>query len=220
MSGDDDVQNVTNETVRIPPNRIRKLNLFLARLFLVAVSYFFLVVFLAGSPLLATLSVFALATSAVLSFFSFLELLSSLATPALRSDTTGITDATGPLPGGLVHWEEISGISESVVDEEPVLLFHLKDTEAYLNRLSEPKRSLLAASIPIYGTPCVVSQNDIGIPIAEAQRLLEEARQRFGVVSIPEAVPAVVTTPTAHWWTAVPPEERKAQPLRNGSADR
>lgn len=219
MSGDNAVQNVTTEAVHIPPNRLLHLNQLLQRLFLVACSYFFLVVFLVNSPLLATLAILGLAAASVLSFCSLVNLVFSFGTTALQSDANGITDATGPLPGGLVRWEEISGISESTVDFDPVLLIHLKDVDTYLSRLSEPKRSLLSASIPLYGTPCVVSQNDIGIPIAEARQLLEEARQRF-VVPATQAIPDVATAPTAHWWTAVPPEERKAQPLRNGSADR
>lgn len=220
MSGENYALEQSDNVVRIAPNRLLKLNQLLRRLLIVASSYFLLVVFSANQPLLALFAIFLLTISATLSAYSFLELLYSLATTALRADANGITDATGPLPGGLVRWEEISGISESIVDEESILLFHLHNTQAYLDRLPEPKRSLLAASIPIYGTPCVVSQRDIGIPIAEAQRRLEEVRGKFVVQPSVPNQSAVSTAPTAHWWTAVPPEERKAQPLRNGSADR
>jgi hypothetical protein len=62
-----------------------------------------------------------------------------------------------------------------------------------------------------------VAQSDIGVSTGEARRTLEEVRQQF--VPVPVA-PNISAAPTAHWWTAVPPEERKAQPLRNGSSDR
>lgn len=216
MSGENYALEQSDNVVRIAPNRLLKLNQLLRRLLIVASSYFLLVVFSANQPLLALFAIFLLTISATLSAYSFLELLYSLATTALRADANGITDSTGPLPGGLVRWEEISGISESIVDEESILLFHLHNTQAYLDRLPEPKRSLLAASIPTYGTPCVVSQRDIGIPVAEAQRLLEEVRGQFVVQPSVPNQSTVSTAPTAHWWTAVPPEERKAQPLRSG----
>ncbi|MBC7808554.1 MAG: hypothetical protein H7145_20670 [Akkermansiaceae bacterium] len=209
-----------NGVVRIPPNRLLKLNQLLQRLLIVASSYLLLVIFSLGQPLLALLAVLLLTASSTLSLFSFLELLYSWATTALRADADGITDATGPVPGGLVRWDEISGITESIAHEEPVLLLNLYNPQAYLDRLPELKRSMLSGSVSVYGTPCVVAQSDVGIPIGEAQRRLEEARQRFVTASVGPTTTTIPTAPTAHWWTAVPPEERKAQPLRNGSSDR
>ncbi len=214
------------QPVRIPPNRLQKLNQLLRRLLVVAFAYFLLMLFGVGQALFAILAVFLLTAFATLSLYSFLEWVRSWVTTALRADQHGVTDATGTLPGGLVRWEEIAHIAEGNpnaeggLPDEPVLLLHLHDTQAYLARLPEPKRSLLAASVPRYGTPCVVAQSDIGVPIAEARRTLEEARQRFAPVPVTPNISAAATAPTAHWWTAVPPEERTAQPLRNGSSDR
>ncbi|MBC8139502.1 MAG: hypothetical protein H8F28_26790 [Fibrella sp.] len=219
MSGENDVPKPENEVVRIPPNRLQKLNQLLTRLFVVASAYFLLALSTAGQPLLALLAIFLLTASATLSVFSFMELIYSWMTTALRADANGITDATGPVPGGLVRWDEILGITESTVNDEPILLFHLYNTQAYLDRLPEMKRAMLAGSVSVYGTPCVVSQSDIGIPVAEAQLRLEEARQRFVRVPVLPVTSTVSTAPTAHWWTAVPPEERKAQPLRSGLGD-
>ncbi len=153
--------------------------------------------------------------------FSLSNWVATWTVPALLGDAEGITDATGTAHGGLVHWHEISGFAEATVSGQPALLIHLHDPLAYLDRLPKAKRALLAGSVPVHGTPCIVGQNDIGIPVAEALSLLEAARARFAAVPVP--VPAFVNgasvLPATRWWTAIPPEERNVQPLRN-NADR
>ena len=144
-------------------------------------------------------------------------------TPALTANEHGITDATGAVPGGLVYWNEIAAIDTVKSPSETLLLLHLRDPDAYLARLPEPTRRLLAGSVSIYGTPCVVAQNDIGVPVAQALQTLTEARVQFAGLRVPlaaavgsatveAATPTVSNTASpAHWWTAVPPEERAAK---------
>ena len=144
----------------------------------------------------------------------------TLTTPALLADEYGITDATGTVPGGLVYWNEIAAINTIETPAESLLLLHLHNTEAYLARLPEPTRRMLAGGANTYGTPCVVAQSDLGVPVGEALQILTEARARFAGVRTAAALPASVAeaTPTvaatAHWWTAIPPEERTAKPTQ------
>ncbi|MBC8141983.1 MAG: hypothetical protein H7Y38_11145, partial [Armatimonadetes bacterium] len=158
----------------------------------------------------------------------------SLTTPALVADEYGVTDATGAVPGGLVYWNEIAAIETVETPAETLLLLRLHDTPAYLARLPEPTRQMLTGGASHYGTPCVVAQSDLAVSVGDAMRTLTEARARFVRQPIPVAVPVATiydapastvaapatTVSKAHWWTAVPPEERVAKPIqqvgRNG----
>lgn len=147
-------------------------------------------------------------------------------TPALTANYDGITDATGTVPGGLVYWNEIADIETVETHGERLLLLRLFDTDAYLARLPDATRKLLSGSAAVYGTPCVVAQGDLAVPVGEARDILLAARARF----VPQAVPLaamgeqgatpVATTEAAtpaipaHWWTAIPPEERAAPPTQ------
>ncbi len=158
----------------------------------------------------------------------------TLTTPALLADEYGITDATGAVPGGLVYWDEIAAINTIETPSETLLLIQLHDTPAYLARLPEAARLMLAGGANFYGTPCVVAQSDLAIPVGEALQTLTEARARFARQPVPVAATVSASAATsydapastiatastvsvvsgAHWWTAVPPEERVAKPIQ------
>lgn len=133
-------------------------------------------------------------------------------TPALRLTDAGITDATGCVTGGFVSWSEVRSVSKVWLRDHHALAIQLFDNDAYLARLPAWKRSLLASNIAAFGTPCLVSEVELAITIDQAKAAIEGAH---GDATRP-AVTQAPSEPPAHWWTAVPPEERAVVPLRNG----
>lgn len=141
--------------------------------------------------------------------------------PALSADAEGITDDTHEIPGGLVRWDEIKDIEEKMLAGDNSLIIHLHDPAAYMRRLPEWKQALLAGNLQQFGTPCIVGQSSLGLPISDVRNWLEMARmyhtRSYIQPNVGESNRASTVAPTVapgRWWTAVPPEERKAQPLQ------
>ena len=131
--------------------------------------------------------------------------------PALLLTEEGIIDATGIVTGGLVRWHEISGVREVQVFGQRSLALDLHDTEGYLDQLPGWKRSLLTGNARQYGTPCIVAQSDLAVPLDQARMAIEYARQPQAVSTL-QSLPAAST---GHWWTAIPPEERRQTLVRS-----
>ena len=131
-------------------------------------------------------------------------------TPALLLTDAGITDATGIVTGGMVRWSEIRSVSQVRIRGHTSLAIELTDDAAYLARLPLWKRSLLSANVTIFGSPFLVSEEELAIPLNEVRALVEatwRASREAGCVS-PDA------GTVRHWWTAVPPEERAVVAVR------
>ncbi|MBC8139503.1 MAG: hypothetical protein H8F28_26795 [Fibrella sp.] len=132
-------------------------------------------------------------------------------TPALRLTEEGITDATGSITGGSVYWDEILSVSKVRVADHYSLAVQLTDNSAYLARIPAWKRLFLSPNIAAYGTAFLVSESELAVPLDQAILAIENAQQCFKEVPVTEAPPQ----PSAHWWTAIPPEERIVVSLRS-----
>lgn len=132
-------------------------------------------------------------------------------TPALLLTEEGITDSTGTLTGGLVHWSEVQSVSKVWMTDHYSLAIQLTDNKAYLARLPGWKRFLLSPNIALHGTPFLVSQSELAMSVDQAKAIIESAYPRSIQTSVAETSPP----PVAHWWTAIPPEERGVVPLRS-----
>ena len=132
-------------------------------------------------------------------------------TPALLLTDEGITDTTGILTGGLLRWSEVRSVSQIRVQGQQSLAIQLVDNATYLARLPAWKRFLLASNIALSGTPFLISETELAVTLDQAKTAIENAHHPAIKSAAQEAPPQ----PVAHWWTAIPPEERVVLPLRN-----
>lgn len=132
-------------------------------------------------------------------------------TPALIITDEGITDATGIVTGGLIRWDEVESVSKIALHGHYSLAIQLTDPSKYLARLPRWKRLLLSPTAAEFGTPCLIAETELAVPLDQARLAMESARVRF---EAPDAEP--VGAPAAHWWTAIPPEERNVVSLTRG----
>ncbi len=132
-------------------------------------------------------------------------------TPALVITDEGITDTTGIVTGGLIRWSEIQSVSKIALHGQHSLAIQLTDPSQYLARIPRWKRFLLAPTAAEFGTPCLIAETELAVPLDQARLAMESAWARCGMQ---DGEP--VSAPAAHWWTAIPPEERTVVPLMRG----
>jgi hypothetical protein len=105
--------------------------------------------------------------------------------PGVIIDSSGITDHSGALSGGLIPWHNVSEIVErsvqaSIASKQKFVTIMLKDPEQYIQNEANPvKRKLMSMNAKGYGSPVHISTNGLTIKHEALLQLLKEKFEAY-----------------------------------------
>ena len=106
--------------------------------------------------------------------------------PGLIIDENGITDNSSGVSGGLICWEEITGLSTAQVHNQRFILLMVNDPEKRIE--AEPgsfKKRMMKINYRMYNTPVCISANGLQCNFDELYRLISDSyaqRNKSGIL--------------------------------------
>ena len=94
--------------------------------------------------------------------------------PGLIVDEQGIYDNTSGTSIGLIRWEDITEIETKDISSTKVLLIHVSNPDAYLDKVSGFKRKAMQMNYNMYGTPLSITANTLKYKFNALEQLLQE----------------------------------------------
>jgi hypothetical protein len=94
--------------------------------------------------------------------------------PALILDEGGIRDRSSFSGAGLIRWDEIEAVTLKWFPGQRLLFLHLRNPESIIARQKPFVQRAMRSSLCLVGTPVVLSQTNIGIPLEQVKALIEE----------------------------------------------
>lgn len=97
--------------------------------------------------------------------------------PGLIIDNQGIIDNMGFSEIGIISWNDITHAKVVKHNLSEYLLIGIKNNEKIINRLSGVKKTIVNKQIEIFGTPIVISINNLKIDKTELIKIFKDKIQ-------------------------------------------
>jgi hypothetical protein len=97
--------------------------------------------------------------------------------PGLIIDNQGIIDNMGFSEIGIISWNDITHAKVVKHKLSEYLLIGIKNNEKIINRLSGVKKTIVSKQLEIFGTPIVISINNLKIDKAELIKIFNDKIQ-------------------------------------------
>ena len=98
--------------------------------------------------------------------------------PGLVVDDTGFDDNSSAVAVGRVHWADVTSVSERSVFGTSLLVFDVRDPEAYLARLGRLARMAATANRRLFGSPIILTSVGLKTSFVGLSMLLREGLER------------------------------------------
>lgn len=100
-------------------------------------------------------------------------------TPGVIINDKGITDNSSGVSVGLITWNDITGISTTVVVTTKYLLLHVSNPEEYLAKANKTKARIMKANMKMVGTPLSISTNTLACTFDELEKIITDAFKEY-----------------------------------------
>ena len=134
-----------------------------------------------GNPVLIAITGLGSILFFGLGIFIFIKKLSDKS-PGLIITGEGFTDNSSGVSAGFVSWRDLLEIKETVVFNQKLLMFIVKNPENYINRQPNPlKRKAMEVNYKSFGSPISVSANGLECDFNELKTLLDNKFHDFKI---------------------------------------